>query len=231
MRWLPLVIVAAGCGRVGFDPLAANADGSLARTCADISNVIACDDFETGLDGWGVPPGIVVVSSPIHGGSGAIEVTIDAGGSANLYVTPAAMAAASQLAARAWYYMPTNAALDHANVMTLQSVSNQLTAFVAGPAGNFNLYANMAGGILSPAGAAIPRDRWFCMELDLVVGPSGSAAMRIDGAPAGTISNVDTRTPGGYTEWLVGVGFSLGTQPAFTFFIDDVVLATTPPGC
>ncbi len=76
-----------------------------------------------------------------------------------------------------------------------------------------------------------PRDRWACLIMHLVVGASGSLEVTVDGQQVMARTNFDTRVGGGYTNVDIGVHYATPGQGAAQFWIDEVVIDTSPVTC
>jgi hypothetical protein len=78
----------------------------------------------------------------------------------------------------------------------------------------------------------IPRDRWFCLQIQMTVSPTaGALTMRVDGEIGLEQKNVNTRPAAGVHLLRMGIDWSSGQTEPFEFSVDDLVLATTPVAC
>ena len=215
----------AGCGRFGFDPLSSG---------CETASTLFCDDFESGdLSRWLFRQGDVAITTPAHGGANAARASISEGpGFASLSVRAAAYALEPALYLRAWVYFPAEFTFEHTNLLTLQKSANAEQITVAIFADAVALYLNTSAE-LSREGGPIPRDTWSCLELDVTVDDvSGGVELRLGGSgPPVRVSGVDSVPFGGIDELILGITFAVDTQPAASLYLDDIVLAATPPGC
>jgi hypothetical protein len=78
----------------------------------------------------------------------------------------------------------------------------------------------------------IPRDRWFCLQIQMTVSPNaGALTMRVDGEIGLEQKNMNTRPAAGVHLLRTGIDWSSGQTEPFEFSVDDLVLATTPVAC
>jgi hypothetical protein len=85
---------------------------------------------------------------------------------------------------------------------------------------------------ITSTGMVIPRDRWFCLQLALVVSPNvGSVTIRVDGEIALEQKNMNTRPAGGIHLLRAGIDWSSGQTDPFNYYIDDLVVDTTSAEC
>lgn len=195
-----------------------------------------CDDFEMGpvsrqppFD-WG--PDVVQSTARAHRGaaSGLFE-TMAAGEQPSVgvdFTTPP-----TDIWARFWAYV------DSANVVQESS----LFAVNEGvpPYGGTSLLLNDSGLAVYTSGGTgtylsgvpMPRDRWVCLSMHVVVGPMGTIDVSLDGASV--VSGVaDTRLPAGVNNASVGITYTGSAQtPPLSYAIDDVAITIdgTPLPC
>ena len=67
--------------------------------------------------------------------------------------------------------------------------------------------------------------------MHIVVGANGSFEVVVDGSTAISRTNFDTRVAGGYTNVDVGVHYATPSQAASHFWVDEVVIDTSPVTC
>lgn len=78
----------------------------------------------------------------------------------------------------------------------------------------------------------IPRDRWFCLQIQMTVSANaGAVTMRVDGEIGLEQKNMNTRPAAGVHLLRAGIDWSSGQTEPFEFSLDDLVLATTPLDC
>jgi hypothetical protein len=79
---------------------------------------------------------------------------------------------------------------------------------------------------------AIPRDRWFCLQIEMTVSEdAGAVTMLVDGEIGLEQKNVNTRPPAGVHLLRAGIDWSSGQTEPFNFYLDDLVLDTAPIDC
>jgi hypothetical protein len=93
------------------------------------------------------------------------------------------------------------------------------------------IHANIFGAPLTSAPFEFPRDRWTCLLLHIAVGANGALEVFVDGARVLSRNNFDTRVDGGYTNVDQGVHYATPGQSAAHFWIDEVVVDTSPVAC
>jgi hypothetical protein len=78
----------------------------------------------------------------------------------------------------------------------------------------------------------IPRDRWFCLQVDMIVSPdAGALTMRVDGEIGLEQKDMNTRPAAGVHLLRTGVDWSSEQADPFEFYVDDLVLSTEPVDC
>jgi hypothetical protein len=78
----------------------------------------------------------------------------------------------------------------------------------------------------------IPRDRWFCLQVEMTVSPdAGALTMRVDGELGLEQKNMNTRPAAGVHLLRTGVDWSSEQADPFEFYVDDLVLSTEPVDC
>ena len=85
----------------------------------------------------------------------------------------------------------------------------------------------------SYSGPPIVRERWTCVELDVIVDDvAGSLEMRIDGVTEAMATSIDTRLTNSYRVLQLGLPYAdYPGQGAITVYFDDVYLGRQPAGC
>jgi hypothetical protein len=78
----------------------------------------------------------------------------------------------------------------------------------------------------------IPRDRWFCLQIEMTVSAdAGAITMRVDGEIGLEQKNMNTRPSAGVHLLRAGIDWSSGQTEPFNFYLDDLVLDTAPIDC
>lgn len=240
---LALTLALGACGRLGFgdasavDAVAATPDGAspdAAVPCEQRPGVLFCDSFEVpGLAPWTSVVGDVTDEpAQVHRGAGALRVAI-AAGPALSYARRQVPGLAGQatLFARTWLYVPGTADLDHINLVTISAFSGEGMSLV-GIGDVLELFHATPDTGSDFAAEPLPRDRWTCLELDVVVdGAIGALHARVDGVEVAALVNVDTETTDALDKIDLGITYSSPAQAAATLYFDDVAIGTAPIGC
>ena len=77
----------------------------------------------------------------------------------------------------------------------------------------------------------IPRDRWFCYQVHLVIAEEGAVTITIEGETALAVMALDTLPPGGIHLLRAGIDWSSLQTTPFDIYMDDLVLSTEPVSC
>ena len=97
--------------------------------------------------------------------------------------------------------------------------------------GWYSIFNGMENAEYLASGATIPRDRWFCIELDVDIdASSGRVTLRADGTEEVTSAGINTAAFEGYDFVNVGGVFLQGVSN-MTVYVDDIVLSRQPIGC
>lgn len=246
MRRHALLLLAAGCGRVGFGegladgPRAGDArsdatgDGSV--DVADACTALFCDGFEDpSLAPWGsaLDTGATATRDAMFGFRGASLHVVGPIGStfAARYTDVFPATVPTDEWVRIYLYAPasttldaepvelTNAAGDHQLVFSLYDIGVDIHAH--GIAGDFSAVANHTA----------PRDTWSCYEFHVHVAAAGSVEMYRDGALVIAQPGIDTRPVAGDLS-RVRVGMpSKDSDANVNLYIDEVAAGTSRIGC
>lgn len=245
MRRHALLLLAAGCGRVGFGE--GLADGALgdARSdsagdgstdVADVCTALFCDGFEEpSLAAWGsaLDTGATATRDASFGFRGASLHVVGPLGSTVVArytdVFPATVPTDEWV--RVYLYIPasttldaepvelTNAAGDHQLVFSLYDIGVDIHAH--GIAGDFSAVANHTA----------PRDTWTCYEFHVHVAAAGSVEMYRDGTLVVAQPGIDTRpVTGDLSRLRVGMP-SKDASANENLFVDEVAAGTSRIGC
>jgi hypothetical protein len=232
-----VLVVAAGCGRAGFDPIGdggAAGDGPISDGCSAHAAAIFCDGFEGGLAAWEIVDGTPArTTALLHAGTGALEAAIqDQPEAATVQRLLPQINTLGELYLRGWFYAPSSFSFGQINVFNIDSAAGSgvsIYTFNENLA-VFRRTGSETGGITGPP---LPKDGWHCVELALVVADSGGRiALHVDGQNVIDQTNLDTLPTGGFDRLNVGIPFSGSAQvgPA-TVYLDDIVVDVTPIGC
>jgi hypothetical protein len=82
------------------------------------------------------------------------------------------------------------------------------------------------------APASVPRDRWVCIQLRVVISDTaGSVAASVDGVGRATLTGIDTLPPNGYRNIHAGSYASGTTADPTDVWIDELVAGTSAIPC
>lgn len=231
----------AGCGRLGFDTADAGAvtddtglgAGDAARVACGATGQVFCDNLESAnLASWSDPPTGAAAwqTGTTHSGHGALQVTTD-GRQVSYIGTALDPVASGSIHARAWFYMPSDVALNKIDIYSLNGSDSGLVFLI--DKNELRVYNAASGGATVTTGVLAPRDRWFCIEIHVAISPTaGAIQLDLDGEPVGAIrTGLDTSPGGGYAHLSIGMSFVVRPQSAVTFYIDDVAAGVQPIGC
>lgn len=238
-----VIVLATGCGRLGFDdqPTAPTDVAATALVPCSVSypGALLCEGFEA--------PDVAWEYAVIDQGTAARATTRAASGAAALEITTTDAAAykyarwgrnsvfpaltSDDVYVREWLW------LDGSTVIT-----DQLSVLVFGqgatpfPSANLLLTPGsmtlLIDGASVPIALAFPHDRWVCVGVHLVIdATAGSAELSLDGAVVGSMTGIDTDVAGGYTNLDAGVHYANVGQGAAKLWIDEIVADTQPIAC
>jgi hypothetical protein len=189
-----------------------------------------CDGFESPnlADVWTLAGG-VSTGAPRTGSASLAAAITSQTRVASAAVRTFGASAGTELFARAWFFVPATSSLAHLNLLSFPGDSSGDIAVYTSQ--NELRVWNFAVSGSSSSGLAVPRDRWFCIELHVSIGATGAIEVRLDDQPVITRSNELTQLPGGYGWLEVGITWAHPVQPPTSLRVDDVVAATQPIGC
>jgi hypothetical protein len=238
------LLLLAGCGRIGFEPLVLPADDAgvdamssdAGLSCATFDGVF-CDDFESGsLDRWERTDvqagGGTAVLDPTRGRGGGASCHLQVGasdGSIEL-TTDFPLVAGGELYLRAHLFVPSSLP-DQVIDFLLLGVEDEDHLHVSMDEGG-HVAVWSFGGLVPATGVHVPRDRFFCVVLRVVIGPAGSIEATVDGELLVRIEGSTLpRESGGYRRVGIGPNGSPWPRAGSEIWVDDLYLATTPLGC
>ena len=129
---------------------------------------------------------------------------------------------------RAYYYVPAGETVQQVNILNLRGGA---TALLAGN-GRVSFYFNKTRMDFPSADNVVPRDRWFCLEVDLDIGMTGSVRVRLDGTQVVSVQNIDTVPEDAYTDIQVPIQYTPSpAQPPLTLLVDELVVDDEPVSC
>lgn len=249
-----VVILAAGCGRLGFDdqtpasPPDATAaidapalpDAAALLPCSvTYPGALLCEGFEAADVMWDY--------TVIDQGTATRTTTRAASGVAALEVTTTDAAAfkyarwgrngvfpaltSGDVYVREWLWLDGSTVVtDQLSVLVFgQGVTPFPSANLLLTPGAMTLKVDGAG---TPTALEFPRDRWVCVTVHLVIDAvAGSAELSLDGTMVAAVTGIDTDVAGGYTNLDAGVHYATTDQGAATLWIDEIVADTQPIAC
>jgi len=207
-------------------------------SCDDIyAGAIFCDGFESGdFMRWSssmVTAGAMatLVDTPVYRGARAMNGTAPiAGGSAWVRKLLSPAIASGEIHLRAYVYLPSTVTLSVVvEILTIGNGGDVHTHMALDPDGRVTLIS----GPTYSTGLIMPRDRWVCAQLSVVVDPAlGRAALALDGMPAGFVNDIPTvPSTGGYPEFGVGLWQGALATTDIGVYVDEVVLDDAPVPC
>lgn len=235
MRRGALLLIATGCGRIGFDPGARVGDGS-PDVAPPACTALFCDGFEdVALAAWSgklVENGSSADHFPDFGFHGSSLKAFAPGGSAVAarYVDVFPAQPPAEAWVRAYVYAPSGATLDLEPVAIANAADTVHLVFSLYD-DSFDIHAHgIAGDFGLDETMAPPRDRWVCYELHVAIGAAGAVELYRDGALVLAQPNLDTRPADDLSRVLVGI-VSKPTQPTAAIHVDEIAIDTRRPGC
>jgi len=257
IRLSALWIVAAGCGRFGFDarddaagsnvlPGDGPRDGAMPDVPAFGCEVtrptaLLCEGFESPSVMWDyttIMNGAVTRTTARSArGAASLDATTDG---INDYkyarwgknnVLPAIMSGDLYVRERMWL-SSTTVVNDQLSIMVFGNLASPFPSvnLLLTPGAMTLVVYN--GVHIADAATDFPRDRWVCVEVHVLVdATAGAGELFIDGSLVTSGSGLDTTVAGGYTNVDVGVHYATPNQLASEMWIDDVVADTSPIGC
>jgi len=235
-RWAFLVWL-CGCGRFQFDPLASDAgatSGDARDGAASVCTALFCDGFEMDLTPWGTVTGpgtSDVQTTQVHGGTKALTVSVSDNPEFRALYRNLPFGGLPAVYVRAWFYVPSGTAFGHVDLLEFEASTGEgITAYVSQE--TFALFTDV-NGMFANSGGMLPRDRWFCVELEVDVSDTvGSVRLKVDGTIITQLTALDTLPPVGFEHIVTGLAYTGPQQfgPA-SQTLDDIVVDDAPIGC
>lgn len=215
---------AAGCGEVE--------ESNQPFDCSSVAGLIACNTFEAAPSGgWTkleMNGTAVIDAGEAYTGKSSLSTTVNAMGGKAVFTT--GIAAADRYYAKLYAFVPADSDKTGAAFMHLGETSGMYLGT------NVEISGGMIGTAIQSASvyeypAAMPVDRWVCLELDLTISDAaGRVLIRADGTTVVDKTNVDTKPAGAIGDLEVGNSYAGGANTRV--LIDDVVVAREPlPPC
>jgi hypothetical protein len=213
-----------------------------AVTCS-YPGALICDDFEGGQAAhwkvWVTPPSVGLLQScHVHRGSFALLARPEAPNTVQVQQLLVPEVSAGSVYLRTFVYLPGAAQLPEWMVIyemwdSPESWTDKISLDVLAD-GSLNVNNSSSSGpgaaFLSSGTTLLPRDRWTCLELEVVVDKTnGSARVFMDDAEVAATSG-PTRTRGNKPFVTVSHG-AVVAQGSLEIYFDDFVVATERIGC
>jgi hypothetical protein len=213
------------------------------RACARSSEPLVCEDFEAGLESWMGPLGegtAEIVTDRSRGPGRSLRVHIDGPSErAEIMRELPELSAGSELHLRFFVYLEAGAEFANFNLVTLDNAaSDGQIDFQGQMATRVGYYVGRE--LVPPMGRALgpdpdrvlPTDRWSCVELAIAIDPaSGGVSYSIDGTVWRASTGFPTTNGAPISSLRFGISWSNASQPALTFWLDDLVVGDEPIGC
>lgn len=209
--------------------------------CDSHPSALVCSGFEqSDLSAWDetIEVGdatIDVARDRAHSGRGALHAESLAAESVAVVAREFTPVTSGTLYFRAWLYIPADVATNTINILFLGDFAT--------PDPFRGLDFNLEQGALqlySPGNApdrvtstsgVIPRDEWFCLQIELDVAKQGAVRARVNGALQLEHQPIDTLKERGVHLLRAGVDWSSAQAERFELSMDELVLATSPLAC
>lgn len=234
----------AGSSCAGAVMLAANAAPTTAPpvSCA-YPGALVCDDFEGGQK----PYWTVTVNAPaqasletclVHGGSNALLAAPSATNNVQVQEQLSPTIGLGSLFMRTFAYLPSSSSLPAWTVLDevwdsptswTNKISLDLQADTTITLNNWAMAGQQKTSLGAPA-ALLPRDRWTCIELEIVVDKTnGATRLYLDDVQVITsVGNIRTRGTKAFSTVSLGAAIAGGSPQVY---YDDFVVATQRIGC
>jgi hypothetical protein len=251
MRLFAVVLLACGCGRIGFNTTAsATADGATSGDGVTSSDGVVpaeacpafasfCDGFESGnLDAWSgsqvTAATLTVQSSIVHSGHYALE---SVGPPSTSFYAWAVHDFPTQtsgiIAARDWVYAPQTLGHWDSPLGVDTGSANNYDYILVSSAGN-NIWTATEGDSTTDfadhaSTTPLAQSTWVCVELDVMLATTGSTVALYVADQQVMTASLLTPSPG-YTYLVAGLTTSVSGTGG-TAYVDDVVMAAQHIGC
>ena len=236
-----------GAGTDGAPP------GPACKTGA-FAGVFFCDDFESGLSNWrrvqlpGTDGETILSTNPVHAGSWAVRSTKSApGGLDPLYADVLGNRGTGRLFVRVWMFIPTSVVIapgGNASILVLGEgpPADGGVSVALWPTGvTIQVYDPSSSTPYVQASSfqtTLPRQRWFCAQLDFPIGAQVSSDdfnLRVDGTELVSIEpqkTVDSVLTSPYNRLWLGVNYinDMQSNPV-TVHYDDVFVDAKDVSC
>ena len=244
LAWLLLV----GCGRVGFDPLAASTDATT-QSVGDApdpacANQLICDGFEgaTFAANWNLAQlngTISLDNTHVHRGTRALHAHTNAGASgdtrkAELSDSTSLPKTATPriLYARSWGYFLSPHHGAYNQFITFANGSGD--GFAMGDR-NLKMVSNHFNStdFSESATKTLPLDRWVCLQFEIPTDQTGTMRGFVDGVEVADLALPISPAEAAMTQVFVGLDWPnlAQTIPAIDVWFDDIIIDVAPISC
>jgi len=220
---MAILIAFAGCGRVGFDDMQADA-GAVSSADGARRTYLFEDGFEGTLAPWNPLNNAVVDSgppAPIEG-AGVLRAQAAPATSARAEVMlPRSVGPGADLFVRGYFYLPSGFSITDLSLLEIvQPGTENLVVITSPELGLFTTIDNMGGA----SSYVPPRDVWLCIETRIRIAdaPIGAVEISVDGVLQFQTSGIDTFA-GGINKLTTGVTWAGAAQPDSVVYVDDVI--------
>jgi hypothetical protein len=221
---IAMVLLAAGCGRVGYDEIAPDSGGGDSDSGGDSGarTYLFQDGFEGALDPW-TPLGNVVLDTgvaPVEGTS-ILRAQAGSASSSRAEVMLARNIASGSFFVRAYYYLPSGYPITDLSLLEVVQASTENIIVMSVPE---LAYLSQIDGTGEVSTFVVPRDQWLCIETRVGVAnePNGSIDIWVDGILRYSTTGLDTFSAG-VDELHTGVTWAGPGQSPSSVYVDDVI--------
>lgn len=202
-----------------------------------LASATFCDGFEDGptFEAWADSNArdgtLTWVTDTVYRGTGALRAeTTASGGFAQLHSPTMPPVTSGDYWLRFYVLIPATSSLSHFDIAALTPARADGTAvYIYTDRLSVWFDETMSAFATDPA---LPRDRWTCLQVHLVVGNTGGALdIYIDGALQRSAAVTDTLPSTGYEKLYLGITWSPSMQGPTAIYMDEVAVGTAPLPC
>lgn len=240
-----LAFALIGCGRVGFDPAAdagaaadAAIDVPLGPLCDRVTGASYCSELEGGALDGATNSGLVAAPGAGWMGTDGFRATPNPGQMPRLGFDLPAVVTTGELHIGARMFLAAGPpSTDYVVVaQTLTSAFDNKISFDINSGDRIQLVNDVdAAGGRSTLPGTLPRGRWFCFELAIVVAPlasGGRVDLLVDGVVAlSAFQDLATTPPGGFFRAELGLFSSVANTNTEDAVFDNWIVANQAIGC
>lgn len=231
------VTIASGCGRVGFEAVD-DATSLDATRCDELTGVLFCEDFEGTLQlrtTTATPPSFVVTDDGTRSYRGARALHSHTTRPMEpAWILGAAMPylMTGELHVRWYMFIPAEPATLHVAPLHLVEATAPFSGVIVGVRNTDLRLTFSESDIFADSPDSVPRDRWACFQLRIVIADSGgSVDVAVDGVTRTVIGSVDTLPPNGYRNIHAGSFATAQSVGTTDLWIDELIASTSLIPC